>query len=404
MKIRYVLLILLLITISCTEKKDHEIQNDLKPEIVKTETIEKEIQPGKNIKDKKTKNKFTKTKKYKKFTKGIYLTAYTINTPKFYTILDSAEAAGMNTLIFDLRNMNGHVFFRMPQKGFLESENIKPIVDINKVVKAAHERNMRAVARLVMFHDQMTAQRDSTLRPESISGGAWQESNRRNAAWLDTSNPQVQATLLEIIKVVAKTGVDEIQLDYVRFPTQGKISEAVFTFQKEDSKKAIKDSTYIVRQKADIIESFVSRAKKICDKNGVTLTADVFAIVSWQRAADISATGQDIKKMSKHLDAIHPMIYSSHFAKDFGFRENLPNEPYHIVYKGSVLSKRYVENGCRVIPYIQSNSWKVNYGYDYIAGQIQAVIDSDSDGYILWNASNKYYQTLKWIREFDETN
>ena len=42
-----------------------------------------------------------------------------------------------------------------------------------------------------------------------------------------------------------------------------------------------------------------------------------------------------------------------------------------------------------------------NYGYDYIAGQIQAVIDSDSDGYILWNASNRYYQTLRWIREFD---
>ena len=98
------------------------------------------------------------------------------------------------------------------------------------------------------------------------------------------------------------------------------------------------------------------------------------------------------------------MIYSSHFAKDFGYRENLPNEPYHIVYKGSVLSKKYTENGCRVIPYIQSNSWKVNYGYDYIAGQIQAVIDSHSDGYILWNASNKYYKTLRWIREFDEIN
>ena len=403
MKIKYFLFILLLITISCKEKKDNEIQNDLEPKIIKTETIEKEIIPKKQkIEKKQSKRNNSKKIKYKKFTKGIYLTAYTINTPKFYTILDSAEAAGMNTLIFDLKNMNGHVFFRMPQKGFLQSENIKPIVNIDKVVNAAHERNMRAVARLVMFHDQITAQRDSTLRPESINGGAWQESKRKNAAWLDSSNPQVQATLLEIIKVVAKTGIDEIQMDYVRFPTQGKISEAIFTFQKEEFKKAIEDSTYIVRQKADIIESFVSRAKKICDKNGVTLTADVFAIVSWQRDADILATGQDIKKMTNHLDAIHPMIYSSHFAKNFGFRENLYNEPYFIVYKGSILSKKYAESNCKVIPYIQSNSWKVNYEYEYITGQIQAVIDSDSDGYILWNASNKYYQTLRWIRKFDE--
>ncbi|MCK5050418.1 MAG: hypothetical protein KAS53_01670 [Candidatus Cloacimonetes bacterium] len=402
MKIKYVLFFLLIFSISCTEKKDNEIKNDVESKIVKTDTLEKVAKPEKQkIKIEQPKHDITKKIQYEKFTKGIYLTAYTINTPKFHAVLDSAEAAGINTLIFDIKNMNGHVFLRMQQTGFLTSENIKPIVNINKVVKAAHKRNMRAVARVVMFHDQLTAQRDSILRPENINGGVWKESKRKKASWLDSSNSQVQNTLLDIIDVIAKKGVDEIQMDYVRFPTQGKISDAVFAFQKEDSLKAKSDSTYILRQKADIIMDFVSRAKRICDKYDVTLTADVFAIVAWQRSADINATGQDIKKMTKYLDAIHPMVYSSHFAKDFGFRENLYNEPYFIVYKGSALSKKYADSKCRVIPYIQSNSWKVNYGYDYIAGQIQAVIDSNSDGYILWNASNRYYQTLRWIREFD---
>ncbi len=402
MKIKCLLFFLLIIAISCTEKNDSEHRNDIEEKIIKADTLRNAaIQEKQKIKTEQSKQANTKKVQYKKFTKGIYLTAYTINTPKFYTILDSAEAAGINTLIFDLKNMNGHVFFKMPQKGFLVGENIKPIVNINEVVKAAHERNMRAVARVVMFHDQLTAQRDSTLRPENINGGVWKESKRKKASWLDSSNPKVQNTLLDIIEAIAKKGIDEIQMDYVRFPTQGRISDAIFAFQVEDSLKAKSDSTYIFRQKADIIMDFVSRAKRICDKYKVTLTADVFAIVSWQRSADINATGQDIKKMTKHLDAIHPMIYSSHFAKDFGFRENLHNEPYFIVYKGSVLSKKYADSKCRIIPYIQSNSWKVNYGYDYIAGQIQAVIDSNSDGYILWNASNRYYQTLRWIKEFD---
>ncbi len=405
MKIRYFLFFLLVIIISCTEKKENEIQNNIELKIIKADTLEKIIQPEKQIIIiEQPKQDITKKMEYKKFTKGIYLTAYTINTPKYYTILDSAEAAGINTLIFDLKNMNGHIFLRMQKTGFLTSENIKPIVDIEEVVKTAHERNMRAVARVVMFHDQLTAQRDSTLRPENIDGEVWKESKRKKASWLDSSNLQVQNTLLDIIEVIAKKGVDEIQMDYVRFPTQGKISEAVFAFQKEDSLKAKTDSTYIFRQKSDIIMNFVSRAKMICDKYNVTLTADVFAIVSWQRFADINATGQDIEKMTKHLNAIHPMIYSSHFAKDFGYRENLHNEPYFIVYKGSVLSKKYADSNCRIIPYIQSNSWKVNYGYDYIAGQIQAVIDSDSDGYILWNASNRYYQTFRWIKDFDNLN
>ncbi|MDP8201957.1 MAG: putative glycoside hydrolase [Candidatus Tenebribacter burtonii] len=405
MKIRYFLFFLLVIIISCTEKKENKIQNIIELVIVKTDTSKKITQPEKQrIKKEQSKQDIQIKLQYKNFTKGIYLTAYTINTPKFYTILDSADAAGINTLIFDLKNMNGHIFFRMPQKGFLTSENIKPIVNINKVVNAAHERDMRAVARMVMFHDQLTAQRDSTLMPENTNGGVWKESKRKKASWLDSSNMYVQNTLLDIIEVIAQKGVDEIQLDYVRFPTQGKISEAIFAFQKEDYTKAENDSTYIFRQKSDIIMDFVSKAKQICDKYEVTLTADLFAIVSWQRKADINATGQDIKKMTKYLDAIHPMIYSSHFAKNFGFRENLYNEPYFIVYKGIILSKRYAGSECRVIPYIQSNSWKVNYGYDYITAQIQAVKDSNSDGYILWNASNKYYQTLRWIREFDNLN
>ena len=121
---------LLVIIISCTEKKENEIQNDLEEKIIKADTLEKRVQPEKQkIKTEQTKQDVKKRIEYKKFTKGIYLTAYTINTPKFYAILDSAEAAGINTLIFDLRNMNGHVFFKMPQKGFLVSENIKPIVN-----------------------------------------------------------------------------------------------------------------------------------------------------------------------------------------------------------------------------------------------------------------------------------
>lgn len=394
---------LILLVVSCKQEQKIELKQN--PEITKIDTIEtKQVEKKSEpeiIEPKKQHIEIPKKIEYKKFTKGIYLTAYTINGPKYYAILDSAEAAGMNTLVFDLKNMNGHVFFRMPQKGFLSEENIKPIIDINKVVKEAHKRDMRAVARVVMFHDQLTAKRDSLLRPQSHEGGYWSESKRRGASWLDSSNPQVQNTLLSIIEAAAKNGVDEIQLDYVRFPTQGKRSDAIFAYQLEDSLLAKKDSTYIFRDKSDVIKEFVTKAKRLCDSHNVTLTADVFAIVAWQRRADINATGQDITKMTKSLDAIHPMIYSSHFNNNFGYREDLPNEPYYIIYKGSKLAKNYSDKKCRNIPYIQSNSWKVNYGYDYMASQIQAVIDSGSDGYIIWNASNRYFRTLRWIKEFE---
>ncbi len=338
------------------------------------------------------------------FTRGIYLTAYTVASKKFYSILDSAEAADINTVVFDLKNMNGTIFFSIPQKDSLTHKKSNPIISISKTTKTLHDRNMKAVARVVMFHDQFFAENDSLLRPHKKDRSAWRENIKRKPSWLDPSNPKVQKDLLAIISEAAKQGVDEIQLDYIRFPTQGKLSEAIFHFQEEDSLFALSDSNYVAREKRDIIKDFLIKAKRICSEYDVILTGDVFAIVAWQRKIDIKNTGQDIKGMTEYLDALHPMIYSSHFFNDFGYRENIPNEPYYIVYKATKLAQKYANINCKVIPYIQSNSWKVNYKPEYIISQIKAVEDTNADGYILWNASNKYYRTLRWIKNFNNNS
>jgi hypothetical protein len=337
------------------------------------------------------------------FVKGIYLTAYKVASRDFENILNVADSAGINTVIFDLKNMNGDVFFRMHQKLPLAGDNIKPIVNIKKTVKTLHGMNMKAVSRVVMFHDQFNAQRDSLLRPHVFSGSSWKESEKRKPSWLDSSNPIVQNYLLTLVEEISQNGVDEIQLDYIRFPTQGNISKAIFTFQQTDSLLFARDSTYVFRNKADIIADFLARAKRICDRYDVKLTADVFAIVAWQRNADIMATGQNMRRMTQNLDFVHPMIYSSHFASDFGYREDIYNEPYFIMYKGTKLTVNNTIGHCKVVPYIQSNSWRVNYKKEYMIAQIKAIEDCGASGYILWNASNRYKKTLSWIREYYET-
>ncbi|MCD4796706.1 MAG: putative glycoside hydrolase [Candidatus Cloacimonetes bacterium] len=398
------LILLILCFWNCSKKIEKEnSENEKIGESFKTEKVD-------TIKYKETANKNKEKIKFKKkknlkinFTRGIYLTAYTVASKYFYSILDSAEAAEINTVIFDLKNMNGTIFFSMHQKDSLTHKKSNPIISIPKVTKTLHDRNMKAVARVVMFHDQFFAENDSLLRPQKNDGSAWQESIKKKPSWLDPSNPKVQKDLLTIISEAAKQGVDEIQLDYIRFPTQGKLSEAIFNFQVEDSLFALSDSNYVAREKRDIIKDFLVKAKRICLEYNVTLTGDVFAIVAWQREIDIKNTGQDIKVMTEYLDALHPMIYSSHFFNNFGYREDIPNEPYYIVYKATKLAQKYTNKNCMVIPYIQSNSWKVNYKQEYIISQIKAIENTNANGYILWNASNKYYRTLRWIKKFNNS-
>jgi len=235
--------------------------------------------------------KLSKTNNISKdYVKGLYLSAYTIVSKRSKTIIDSAYLAGINTIIFDLKNMNGDVFIDLPDSlDFLNHNEIR-IVDIDKIVKKIHSYDMKAVARIVMFHDQYIAGNDFDMRPQNINGGVWVESKRKKPSWLDSSNPFVQNDLLKIIKLVAETSIDEIQMDYVRFPTQGNLSEAQFYFQKQDEINSYNDSLYIKRNKYDVIKEFVKRAHNICSKYQVKLTADVFAIVAWQRKIDYKNT------------------------------------------------------------------------------------------------------------------
>ena len=379
---RNYLLVFLLIIFACSAPKQDAPKQE-KPQVEK-----KEIPLPKRVQQ-------------KDFTQGLYLTAWTVSSSKFETILDSAQAAGINTIVFDLKNMNGHIFFNYSDSNNNDKSNIKPIFNMEKVVEKIHQHEMRAVARLVMFHDQHMAKLRPEWRPQKKDGTAWRESKKLKPSWLDSSHPDVQKRLLNLIDVVSDSTIDEIQLDYVRFPTQGNLSEAIFHFQAIDKRRSVSDSTYVKREKSDIIKDFVRRAQAICSKKKVTLTGDLFAIIAWQSKNDVKNTGQSICKITHHFQSIHPMIYPSHFAKDFSFRKNIWDEPYYIVYKATKLTQENSQPSCKVTPYIQANEWRAHYTKKYVYAQIQAIIDRKADGYILWNASNKFLKTLRWIKNFE---
>ncbi len=400
----------LLFVFSCTKKNKPVVENKtIKTDTLKTiERISKQdfnlvfVDPIDVLIDSLLENKKKKSVKLSKdkdFEKGIYLTAYSVAGKSFPELLSNAKNSGINTIVFDVKNMDGTIFDKKAQKSTYKQFSFRNTLDIRKVTEVIHDADMKAVSRIVMFHDINIAKKDSTLCPFRFDGSHWIESKRKGPAWLDPSNHKVQSILLTLIDWTARQGVEEIQLDYVRFPTQGDVGNAIFAYQKEDSLFAEKDSLYKFRSKDDIIASFVKKASAICHSHNVRLSADVFAITSWQRKSDISATGQNLKKMSLYLDEIHPMIYSSHFDKHFDFRKNYWNDGYLSVYEGSVRTMVNSNKNCKVIPYIQGNSWRVRFNKEYIYSQIAAVKDSGSKGYIFWNASNRYSKIFDWIKE-----
>ena len=182
------------------------------------------------------------------FMQGLYVTAHRATSAGFNDFLIRAKEAGINTIVFDIKEMQGYVYFSIRNHPQLRFTYAEPILNINNVVAQIHSHGMYAVARIVQFYNIATATRHPYLQPRHRNGGFWQE-RPGQPRWVDSSHPLVQAEMLQIIDIVAASNVDEIQLDYIRFPTEGRLSDAVFYFEQIDALRLAEDSSYIRREK-----------------------------------------------------------------------------------------------------------------------------------------------------------
>jgi hypothetical protein len=107
------------------------------------------------------------------------------------------------------------------------------------------------------------------------------------------------------------------------------------------------------------------------------------------------AIGQVFERMIGHTDYVSPMIYPSHFTNgEMGFAN--PNaHPYEIIKQAGIYTNdRIAGQRAKYRPWLQAFDWMDDVDYEgdphSIQVQIQAAEESNAEGWLMWDASNKY--------------
>ena len=323
--------------------------------------------------------------------RGIYATAGVAGGARFLDLADSLVAVGGNTIVFDIKDRPGQLSYpsRVPLAIDIGASRGAPIADPGRLVAQLETRGIYTVARISCFYDQQLASARPDLVPHTRGEmELWRERDR--LAWLDPSLPEVQQYLLDLVHEVAAFGVDEIQLDYVRFPTAGRVDEAVFAFDEREGTKR------------EIITAFVGRVRQILRGSEVRLSADLFGVAAWKREADMNRTGQDLAALLPYLDVVSPMLYPSHFYPGFDDVVNPVEHPYYFVNQGCERLRQLADAfGVEVRPWLQAFSYRVpNIDRTYLTEQIAAAEDGGSHGWLLWQSSADYSLALEAIGHY----
>jgi hypothetical protein len=314
-------------------------------------------------------------------------------TQKIQRLVEKLIAAGGNTVILDGKDMSGMLSY--PSKVSLAGEigaNGSPVTrDLAKLIHYLHERNIHVGMRLVLFYDQLLAtEKPEVALRDRITAEPLVENGK--IAWVDPSHPTVQEYNLAIAKELAEMGVDEIQFDYIRFPTKKNIEYA----------ESGPDGQSTPRDK--IITDFLAQARNELAPYEVLLSIDVFGIIAWGRSEDIEMTGQKVEDLARHCDVVSPMIYPSHFHRPFQGIANPNDQPYLLVSETCERFARFLTNSQATLrPWIQAFPLGTNnFGEGYVLEQLRALDGSRARGWLLWSAGNKYEVVWKALAQWED--
>jgi hypothetical protein len=314
--------------------------------------------------------------------RGIYLTGPACASSSVFGRVDAFIAAGGNAVVFDGKDIDGAVSFAsghaLASPG--EGRSAAMIPSLPDMMDRFGARGLYTIGRLALFLDGELGRTRPDLALQDSAGGVWSE---RGCAWIDPARPEVRDYLLTLAVELARAGVDEVQFDYVRFPTNG---------WKGDWTGDL-DGT-AARRRA-VISEFLAAARDSLAGYGVRISTDLFGIMAWDRVEDLALTGQHVPTIAEHVDVICPMIYPSHFRPGFEGRRRPGDDPEYFIAEGTRRFRDLAAGQAEIRPWLQAFPYMVsNYDGAYVAAQVTAAMDAGGAGWCLWNPSCSYAVAL----------
>ena len=306
--------------------------------------------------------------------KGLYANWSVLTTPgALDDLIETANTTEINAVVIDIKQDT--VYYDSQVAFFRDAGTVNPIMDVGEVIARLREHNIYAIARLVVFQDPLVANARPDLAVKDVSGGLWV--NEMGVAWVSAFNEELWDANIALASEAIDLGFDEIQYDYVRFPSDGDLATADFGV----------DYTAEAREAA--ITEFMKRSYEAIHARGGKLAADLFGFVTI--VDDEQYIGQRFSALEPYLDYVCMMIYPSHFSEgNIASAPGHPNDyPYETIFESLQRAEQNAPGSkAKFRPWLQDFSYGFNGLRDYDADDVRAQIDAaeafGASGWLLW--------------------
>ncbi|MEK7575765.1 MAG: putative glycoside hydrolase, partial [Patescibacteria group bacterium] len=311
--------------------------------------------------------------------KGIYMTSCVASMPSWREkLVKIADETEINSIIIDIKDYTGTISFKS-DNSLLETGGKGCVVsDMAEFVDSLHKKNIYAIARITVFQDPYyTNKRPDMAIKKASDKTIWKD--RKGLSFIDVGAKEYWDYIVALAEEsYTKIGFDELNFDYIRFPSDGDMKNIYYTFSND-------------REKADVLKDFFSYLHDKLEGTGVIMSADLFGMTTTNK--DDLNIGQILEYAEPYFDYIAPMVYPSHYPSGFKNYKNVNAHPYEIVkFSMDEASKRLIAASStpdKLRPWLQDFDYPVTYTADMVRKQKQAVYDAGLSSWMLWDPANK---------------
>jgi hypothetical protein len=298
--------------------------------------------------------------------RAIYMTSYVADVPEWREriakLIDDTE---LNALVLDIKDYTGVLI-------------VERAPDIKEYIQDLHDRNIYVIGRLSVFQDQRYVKEHPELAVKrKDNGGVWHD--RKGIAWIDAGSHEAWDYIVGIAKDYYEMGFDEINFDYIRFPSDGDMSNVLYTHAGT--------STRVI-----VMSNFYKYLNTNVRALGIPTSADFFGMTTVNK--DDLGIGQLLESALPHFDFIAPMVYPSHYPPQFIGYANPNKVPYEIVNYSMVKAvERAIaasSSPAKLRPWLQDFDYGGDYGEAEVRAQKNAVYDAGLNSWMMWDAGVKY--------------
>ncbi len=288
-------------------------------------------------------------------------------------LLRLVAASDLNGVVVDVKGDKGDLAFR-PRNAVAEEARAfrTDLMDLGELLAFCREHDIYTVARMVVFKDPVLAKARPEWALRRPDGSLWLD--RSGTAWVNPYLQEVWDYNLALAREVADLGFDEVQLDYIRFPSDGEVGAIDYG----------RESTRETRIAA--IQGFMQAFAKGLEDKPVFTGVDVFGLTVTVHPESDMGIGQRVMDIAPYVDYLCPMVYPSTFAPGNLGVEDPYASPYEVVSLSVQEAVRRVPPGVRVRPWLQHYS----YGPDDLREEMQAAVDAGGWGWMFWNSRANY--------------